>query len=36
MTKTAYLLDPETTLFRPVKLQDGFSFKPLYELIGAA
>ncbi|MBB4590417.1 hypothetical protein GGE50_006349 [Rhizobium leguminosarum] len=34
MTKTAYLLDPETTLFRPVKLQDGISFKPLYELIG--
>ncbi|MBC2887692.1 DUF3846 domain-containing protein (plasmid) [Brucella pituitosa] len=34
MNQTAYLLDPETTLFRPVTVPLGQGFKPFYELIG--
>lgn len=34
MKQTAYLLDPETTIFRTVELPGGISFKPIYDLIG--
>lgn len=34
MKQIAYLLDPETTIFRAVELPTGISFKPIYDLIG--
>ena len=34
MKQTAFLLDPETTIFRAVELPGGISFKPIYDLIG--
>ncbi|TIT20686.1 MAG: hypothetical protein E5W70_20280 [Mesorhizobium sp.] len=34
MKQTAYLLDPDTTIFRAFELPDGISFKPIHDLIG--
>ncbi|WP_234840036.1 DUF3846 domain-containing protein [Sinorhizobium meliloti] len=31
---TAYVLDPETTIFKPVALQVDLGIRPLYEIIG--
>lgn len=31
---TAYMLDPETTIFRPVELQVDMGIRPIYSLIG--
>ncbi|TIL49625.1 protein psiB [Mesorhizobium sp.] len=33
MKQTAYLLDPETTIFRALEFPAGNSYKPLYDLI---
>jgi len=34
MKNVAYLLDPETTLFRTVEIADGIGLAPIFSLLG--